>query len=66
MKHCEACQREFRAAARVHTCPYCGFNTHPRGQMPRSKASLERIEQRRKRREQELEDYREYYGDENE
>ena len=66
MRLCEACQREFHTVARRQTCPYCGFNTNPRGQLPRSRASLDRLEQQRQERQQELEDFREYYGDENE
>lgn len=61
MRLCEACQREFHMLGRSPTCPYCGFNTDPRGQMPRSKASLALLEQRRRREEEEEQELREYF-----
>ena len=61
MRHCDACGRDFRRLGRSMTCPYCGFNTNPRAYTPRSKASLELIEKRR-REEQEMErELREYF-----
>jgi len=62
MRHCEACQREFRSRNRSQTCPYCGFNTNPRGQMPRSKVSLAKLEQQQRERQEREEELREYLG----
>lgn len=62
MRHCEACQREFFSRNRSQTCPYCGFNTNPRGQMPRSKVSLAKLEQQQRERQEREEELREYLG----
>ena len=45
-RSCEACGRDFRSYRRSYTCLYCGFNTNPRDPMPRSRQSLEWMEQR--------------------
>ena len=45
MRYCEACGREF-ASGRSQTCAHCGFNTG-KGTMPRTKASLDRLERQR-------------------
>ncbi len=60
MRHCEACQREFQSKGRSQSCPYCGFNTNLRSQMPRSKASLARREQERRERQEREEELHEY------
>jgi len=60
MRHCEACRRDFRSRRRSQTCPYCGYNTNPRGRMPRSRASLERLEQEQRERRELEEELREY------
>lgn len=44
MKTCQACGRDF--AGRSADCPWCGFNTAPRGG-PRSVRSLVEIERDR-------------------
>ena len=62
MRHCEACRRDFRSRRRPQTCPYCGFNTNPRGQLPRSKASLAQLEKERRERQEREEELREYIG----
>lgn len=47
MRHCEACGRDFqRRRGDPMDCPYCGYNTMPRG-MPRSRNSLQRMAQGR-------------------
>jgi rRNA maturation endonuclease Nob1 len=62
MRTCEACQREFRSKNRSQTCPYCGFNTNPHGQTPRSKRSLARLEQEQRERWEREEELRDYLG----
>jgi len=42
------------------TCPYCGYNTCPLSPMPRSAASIERLDQERREREEEEAESREY------
>jgi len=47
MTSCEACGREFPLNHDL-TCPYCGFDNGP-GELPRTEASMRRIERRRDR-----------------
>ena len=59
MRHCEACGREFGPGGRSQTCTHCGFNAS-KGPMPRTKASLDRLERQRRAKEEmenELRDY---------
>ncbi len=62
MRQCEACGRDFRSRRRSQTCPYCGFNTNPHGQMPRSQVSLAQLEQEQRERQEREEATREYLG----
>ena len=62
MTHCEACQRDFMSRRRFQTCPYCGFNTNPRGHMPRSTVSLARLEKQQQERQERQEELRDYLG----
>ena len=61
MRTCDACGRDFRGPGRSRTCPHCGFNNNPRDPMPRSKASLARIEERRREQEETEQELREYF-----
>jgi len=62
MRTCEACGRDFPFwRGRSYTCPYCGYNTHPRGHMPRTEQSLQDLEQERLRREEQEADLRECF-----
>lgn len=57
MRTCEACGRDFRRPRRrggAQTCAFCGYDTNPRGRLPRSKAALKGLEEQQ-RTEQELE-----------
>ena len=48
MRTCEACGRDFkRRRFDSMTCPYCGYNTVPRG-MPRTEKSMRQIEKGRR------------------
>jgi len=62
MRTCEACGREFTLVHRDPTCPYCGYNTDPRSPLPRSKASLARMEQDRQEQEERERELNEYLG----
>jgi rRNA maturation endonuclease Nob1 len=44
---CEACGREFQGH-RTSECPWCGYDNGP-GKLPRTEASMRRIERRRDR-----------------
>ena len=62
MRTCEGCGRDFVwHRGTWMTCPYCGYDTNPRSHMPRSPASIERLDQERREREEEEEELREYF-----
>ena len=61
MRTCEACGRDFQFwRGRHYTCPYCGYNTHPRSSHPRSLKSLRQMERDRKERKEREAQRREY------
>jgi hypothetical protein len=43
------------------TCPYCGYNTSPRGPMPRTAPSLRKLEERERRRAEEEAELRDFF-----